>query len=294
MTPERRRRVVREVPFTLDFSEDHRVYVPLRAGKPLGVVHVRSESGEWGLVEIAWFLDLDLKIRDFRFQRCRSRAREQIGGKEFRKQLTGKSEKQLLSLLTEDRVALQPKALDVARKSKPLAVTVVRSALKAILATRYAWSGNSELVKVLAAVQRVFPKARRFEQIGGLYTRVTRTRLRKLLGGFGGEAIEPGTAVLFKAYDEKNKSCGMVFRGDWRGIRGLTRLWWKLSPEARVVKVIPEDEWPSVPVGRAFDRLRGMTVADVARSVSEPQLVAAEVLLVIDPILKPAVAASPR
>ena len=38
----------------------------------LGLVHVRSEQSQWGLVEIAWGISKDLKIDGFAFQRCRS------------------------------------------------------------------------------------------------------------------------------------------------------------------------------------------------------------------------------
>lgn len=294
MTSRRHERVVRELPFTLHFSEDHTVLVPVRASRPLGIVHVRSESGEWGLVEIVWYLDMDLKIRDFSFQRCRSRARQQVGSREFRRQLAGKSLEQLLPLLSEDCLSLQPKALEVATRSQSLAVIVVRSALKTILATRYAWGEDGELSDVLSAIQRVFPQARRFDCIDGLYSRDRQTVLRKHLGSYGGKAIERRTAWLFKAYNETGRSVGAVFRGDWRGSQHVTRLWWKLSPDRRVAAVIPDGKWPSLPLERAFQNLRGMSVADAPRSVTESQLVTAEVLVVTDPHLKTLNVASPR
>ena len=37
----------------------------------LGFVHVRSEPGDWGLVEIAWALNPQGEIVDYTFQRCR-------------------------------------------------------------------------------------------------------------------------------------------------------------------------------------------------------------------------------
>jgi len=36
-----------------------------------GLVHVRSEPGRWGLIEIVWSLDTNGDIKDFMFQRCR-------------------------------------------------------------------------------------------------------------------------------------------------------------------------------------------------------------------------------
>lgn len=61
------------IPFTIHNKEigKHTIYVAQKDGVPVGIVHVRTEPGEWGLVEIAWALHMDLKVRDYRFQRCR-------------------------------------------------------------------------------------------------------------------------------------------------------------------------------------------------------------------------------
>ena len=294
MTPERHQRVVRELPFTLHYNGDHTIWVPVRAGKPLGITLVRVESGEWGLVEVVWFLDLDLRIRDFVFQRCRSRARQQIGSENFRRQLVGKSLVELLPLLSTDCLSLRPEALKVADKSASLAVLVVRSALKTILSTRHAWGEEGELADAFAVIQRACPRGRRFDRIEGLYSRGRQAVLRQQLGDYGGKAIDRQTAWLFRAFDTRGKSCGAVFRGDWRGSRHRTRLWWSLSPDGRVANVIPDRKWPSLPTQLAFAKLRGMSIADAPRSVTQSQLIAAEVLVVADPHLKVQSAASPR
>ena len=81
-----------QLPFTMHFTElgRHTVYVALDGAKPIGLVHVRSERGQWGLVEVAWATDLDMHIVDFRFQRCRERAVKLLDTEEFRAQLIGK------------------------------------------------------------------------------------------------------------------------------------------------------------------------------------------------------------
>ena len=73
---ERTREVVsKELPgMVLHFGElgRHTLYVVTDNDGVLGLVHVRSEQSQWGLVEIAWGISKDLKIDGFAFQRCRS------------------------------------------------------------------------------------------------------------------------------------------------------------------------------------------------------------------------------
>lgn len=70
-------------------------------GKPKGLVHARTELGQWGLDEIVRALDHDLRVHDFRFQRTRDPARRLIKGDEFRALLTGKSTRKLMTLLSD-------------------------------------------------------------------------------------------------------------------------------------------------------------------------------------------------
>ena len=61
------------VPVTLHAKEigKHTLFYVRDDAQLMGMVHVRSEPGNWGLVEIAWSLSADGKIKDYRFQRCR-------------------------------------------------------------------------------------------------------------------------------------------------------------------------------------------------------------------------------
>jgi len=113
------------------------------AGKGYGVpetlIHVRSEKGRWGLVEIAWIFDIDLKVKGFVFQRCRDRNREVAESEAVQAQFAGKGFAELRSLLTEDGSRLRPGALDLASGAGDLAETLVRSALKTIAVTEIVW-----------------------------------------------------------------------------------------------------------------------------------------------------------
>ena len=61
VTPDHRAAIAAELPFTLHFNElgRHTVYLAFKDRTPLGMVHVRSERGRYGLVEIGWVLGLD-------------------------------------------------------------------------------------------------------------------------------------------------------------------------------------------------------------------------------------------
>ena len=49
----------------------HTLYVINSSNKTAGFVHVRSEQTRWGLIEVAWAIDSEMKIIDYQFQRCR-------------------------------------------------------------------------------------------------------------------------------------------------------------------------------------------------------------------------------
>lgn len=148
-------RVRDEVSRTLDlelhFSElgQHTLYVAFRSGSPLGIVHVRSESTEWGLVEVAWALDLDLRVHDFRFQRCRAPECDALAAPSFRAELAGKDLGQLRQLLTDDTMRIEPARIAAPAGGADLAAALVRSAVKTIVVTRIAWDEDLRKVRRL-------------------------------------------------------------------------------------------------------------------------------------------------
>jgi hypothetical protein len=136
-----REQVSERLPFTIHLKElgAHTLYLASRAGVPETLIHVRSEKGRWGLVEIAWIFDIDLKVKGFVFQRCRDRNREVAESEAVQAQFAGKGFAELRSLLTEDGSRLRPGALDLASGAGDLAETLVRSALKTIAVTEIVW-----------------------------------------------------------------------------------------------------------------------------------------------------------
>ena len=125
----------------------HTLYVPAKGGVAQGIVHPRSEATKFGLVDVVWSLDKELRIRDFRFQRCRGKARLELESEVFKAQVRGKSFKELRLLLDKEGKALSAGGIQVKAEARELAVSVIRCALKTILITELAWPNAMQIPK---------------------------------------------------------------------------------------------------------------------------------------------------
>ena len=132
------------LPFTLHARElgRHTLYVLTKKGKPNGYLQARSEASPWGMVEVVWSFDEDLRVRAFRFQRCRAPGRPRFESESFHKWLKGQSFSDLLQALDQQGLALAPKYKKQFSGEERLAVTIIRSALKAIAVTDLAWGST--------------------------------------------------------------------------------------------------------------------------------------------------------
>ena len=143
---ELRRRFSEDLP-NYEFGE-HTVYAVFRDNEPLGVVHVRSEKGTWGLLEIAWALDLDLRLRAFRLQRgYEAGARDLLAGP-FPDRVAGLG---LEQLSREKALGLNSTLLvDLPEEQKVFAATLLQAAPRAIAATRGGWQPDLAELRALA------------------------------------------------------------------------------------------------------------------------------------------------
>jgi len=107
---------------------------------------VRSEQSEWGLVEIVWAIDKDLRVTNFAFQRCRSPQKEIAEDSHFKSLFIGKSYQELKALLSKDGVTANKTVLEQAKNAPELASVVLRCALKTLLLTEILW--GEELKKI--------------------------------------------------------------------------------------------------------------------------------------------------
>jgi hypothetical protein len=136
-----RRGVAGLLPFTLHARElgRHTLYVLTDKGAPAGYLHARSEASPWGMVEVVWSFDEELRVRAFRFQRCRAPNRDYFESAAFADWLRGQSFSDLSMTLDERALQLAEKHADRFAGNERLAITIVRSALKAIAVTEIAW-----------------------------------------------------------------------------------------------------------------------------------------------------------
>ena len=275
--------VAAELPFTVHFNDlgRHTLYVASTNGRPIGLVHVRSEQGDWGMVEIAWSLDPHLRVQGFAFQRCRSRHRGKIDRPEFRNQLAGKSAAELTRLLTDDGTALRPGALAIPAGAEGLAITVVRSALKTLSVTHHAWRPELEKIQLLDRAYAAFPACAGAKVIPTPFSAEVADSLAGLFGASYDSTIDRSTAVLLRVVDDRQRTVGWLMRVDWRSLEDSAVLWWKVDPEPGVVTVTPETGWPSDNVERAFRATAGLTPASIGDCSSAAEMVAAEILLVV-------------
>lgn len=133
----------------LHFSElgKHTVYVVYKGEEALGLVHARPELGKWGIVEIAWALDLDLAIKDFAFMRCRDRAKKAFQGEAAAREIFLQANiDSLREKMVQGTYALDPSKVSVPDHAAELANTLLLNALKTLVVTQVAW--GEEITKL--------------------------------------------------------------------------------------------------------------------------------------------------
>jgi hypothetical protein len=133
--------VSQALPFSLHSREigEHTLYVALRKQERLGLVHVRSEPSDWGIIEIAWSINPDLTINNFMFQRCRGSGCTSVDSERFRALLRGRRAQDLQLMVGTDGSAKQVGGRFESAADERLAATVVRSALKTLAVTKLVW-----------------------------------------------------------------------------------------------------------------------------------------------------------
>lgn len=131
----------------------HTLYVAVAGKTPIGLVHVRSERTQWGLAEVAWALDFDLRVVDFRIQRSRSTSRAALESETFRSWLRGRTVSSLAALLAPGGARLNPGLPRMPVSDETLAAAIVASGIKAIAATESVWRDDIRRLRALASAQ---------------------------------------------------------------------------------------------------------------------------------------------
>jgi hypothetical protein len=139
---ETKKELSEQLDFTIHSKEigRHTVFFALKNETPLGLIHVRTEPGIWGLTEIVWALDMELNIIDFNFQRCRGSSCRAIQSNNFKEQLKGKNLNGVLGLLkTSNEFTYSSRVNAPSLAEKSLAKSILRSAVKTMIITNKIW-----------------------------------------------------------------------------------------------------------------------------------------------------------
>lgn len=252
VTEEARKSVGEQLPFTLHFNElgRHTLYFPMRENEPIGFVHVRSERGQWGLVEIAWAIDMDMKITGFKFQRCRSRSRSTVETGSFYESVVGRSFRDLRVMLTEDGKAIR-EGLLAPEVDAGLALSVLRCGLKTLVVTETTWAQEVSEKIALSKAREQFGKNSFIESPPEQdWKSALGRRDQKLIGDAG---IQLATTRLYRIVDADGNPLGTVLRTPWHLAGIQETLWWRF--EEQTLRAIDcQGGWPTSELESLFMR----------------------------------------
>ena len=290
--PDARRAVSERLPFSLGFDElgQHTLYLVQREDRPVGLVHVRPEKDPTSRqrMEILWALDPDLRVRDFRFQRCYSRNRTSLETDAFRAQLRGKGFEELRRMLSKDGVRVDGARVRIARADEELAAAVLRCALKTIVVSKVVWApdlARAERLRLLGQARRAFPEGRSVQRFATAYTAAVLERLeeRKL----GREAaIARDSVAALRVLGADGDLTGTVVKTHWRGLEPAITIWWAVDPDGSIARVLADEQWPTEEVAGAFGALAGRGLDDFEDCKTATELAAAEVLTVCSELMR--------
>lgn len=141
ITEQDRLTVKAKLPFTIHQGEvgKHTLYVLYKNDKHEGFLQARSEWAKWGLVELAWAINVDRTIKGFYFQRCRSPECNDNVVQSINNQIQNKTFEQLKSFISSDGKSLSDTGSNAFKTAPSLALLTLHSALKTLAITDISW-----------------------------------------------------------------------------------------------------------------------------------------------------------
>jgi hypothetical protein len=248
--------IARDLSFTILYDElgRHTLYVPLREGHPLGLLHVRSERGRYGLTEIAWSLDLEGRITGGRLQRCRDPELREVFTEGLPSRLGSGDVPTILALLQKEGVTPEQRV-------------VLSSAAKTAAVTSIVW--DDDLLPLRAAVR------------ANTYWPESEAVLHALQidqSAFSTDSgIEPLSVQAWSARGGDGQHLGTLARlwVDFGGQR--VELWWQIDLKGRIVDVsVGHSSFPAIK--RAFFEVIGKNATTMSGCSTAAGVVASELL----------------
>lgn len=266
--------VGRRLPFNLHFNElgRHSVYFitdPAKSDSFQGLVHVRSEPGDAGLNEIAWALDEDLRVIDFRFQRFRGKTGylQSIESASVRDLIIGAGYDDLRALLSRSGGSLAGDVGPFAPEVKELVKQIIHCGLKTIITTEEAWSADLWDVRVKSALGKGSWGLQSYSS-GRIYS----TPSMRAAEESGSPDVDAANLQGWKAVDPSTETVRYVVRTPLR-ISGMSRqILWILDGDGRLVTVWQQGGWWDSDVRGSFECFVGSLAKDVEDCATASEL----------------------
>ena len=258
VTVEDRAAIAKVLPFTIHFDElgRHTLYITVQEGLPLGVLHVRSERGRYGLSEIAWSLTLDGQITDVAFQRCRDAKLRAALNDQLRTKLIGADVPMLLRLLDDEDLSDEARVL-------------IRSAAKTATVTLIVWE---DLLPTRAEAKAAIAWSK-LDSVLLLHS-LDQSSLSSNSG------LDTESIRVWKATGADGTYLGTLVRSLWELDGHRAELWWQMNPGGRIVDVeILNGDDPSI--SNAFREVIGLEISNVDQCATAAGVAAGEVLRAI-------------
>lgn len=254
-----RNAVAKKLPFTILYDElgRHTLYVPLRDGHPLGLLHVRSERGRYGLTEIAWSLDLDGRITGGNLQRCRDPELREAFKEGLPSRLGSGDSQTILALLQNDDVTPEQQIL-------------LRSAAKTAAVTPIVWEADLLPMRAAVRANTYWPDS---EAVLGSLP-INRSACSADSG------IEPLSVHAWSARSGDGQDLGQLARTSIYFDSQRVELWWQIDLQGRIVAV-SEMKPASQSIEVAFTQVIGKSKDTMSECATAAGVVAAELLRAI-------------
>jgi hypothetical protein len=223
-----REQLTKGLPIDFHFNEfgRHTVYVVFRDTLPIGLIHSRSEATPWGLVELAWSLDTNYRVRDFIFQRCRSRLCNDELREEILRDIRGQDLSALAAMLSHSK----PRD-GLASKREEFKLTILKSALKTAALTELEWGEEVEAL-VLSGFSGFFETDSRVSNVERMESKAIGIEAVQEIQSL--DYLDPNSLQLFKVRRENGE------------VLSLTQIDWHfMDREGRVLLAFDE-------IGRPF------------------------------------------
>ncbi len=273
-----RNNISEQLPFTLHFNElgKHTLYVALQDNLPTGLVHARSELSDWGIIEIAWALNLDLSIKNFYIQRCRIPACKDDNLYYLRNSLKGKTFNEVTKFLNPDGKTLE---IDLSNKSKDirsLSLSIIQSALKTISVTKLVWKDDIEKFNRHALAKKHISAAGIMEIIPKKPPKMSLAEVHQAIG-YDSTYIDFNSIKSFQINGIKGNILGYIAEAKWSVDNHAGMFTLLISAHGKVLALQPDENWPNQEIKNSFNSIVGFRIPAPSDCSTFAELAASEV-----------------